>query len=58
MLTHPSFNIKKVYEARLNKPLTKADFDKILNGLKLEDGEIHGDELGYPDPKDKTIKGD
>ncbi len=57
MLTHPSFNIKKVYEARLNKPLTKTDFEKILKGLKLEDGEIHADELGHPDPKDKTIVG-
>lgn len=57
LLTHPSFNIKKVYEAKLNKPLTKNDFDKILNGLKLEDGDIHADQLGFPEPKDKTIVG-
>lgn len=56
-LTHPSFNVKKVYEAKLDKPLTKADFEKILNGLKLEDGEIHADALGYVDPKDKTVIG-
>ncbi|HEV2831463.1 MAG TPA: pseudouridine synthase [Hanamia sp.] len=56
-LTHPSFNIKKVYEARLDKPLTKADFEKILNGLKLEDGEIFADALAYADNKDKSVIG-
>jgi 23S rRNA pseudouridine2605 synthase len=56
-LTHPSFNIKKVYEARLDKPLTKADFEKILNGLQLEDGEIFADALAYADNKDKSIIG-
>lgn len=56
-LTHPSFNVKKVYEAKLDKPLTKADFDKILAGLKLEDGEIFADALGYTDPKDKSVIG-
>jgi 23S rRNA pseudouridine2605 synthase len=56
-LTHPSFNVKKVYEVKLDKPLTKADFEKILNGIKLEDGEIFADALAYADPKDKTIIG-
>jgi 23S rRNA pseudouridine2605 synthase len=56
-LTHPSFNVKKVYEVKLDKPLVKADFEKILNGIKLEDGEIFADALAYTDPKDKTIIG-
>ena len=56
-LTHPSYNIKKVYEVKLDKPLTRADFDKIVNGLKLEDGEIHADALAYSDNKDKSIIG-
>jgi 23S rRNA pseudouridine2605 synthase len=56
-LTHPSFNVKKVYEAKLDKPLTKSDFEKILNGLKLEDGEIFADALAYADAKDKTVIG-
>lgn len=56
-LTHPSFNVKKVYEAKLDKPLTKNDFDKILNGIKLEDGEIFADALAYADSKDKSIIG-
>ena len=56
-LTHPSFGIKKVYEAKLDKPLTKAHFDKIVNGIKLEDGEIHADVLAYADAKDRSIIG-
>ena len=56
-LTHPSFNIKKVYEVKLDKPLAKSDFEKILNGIKLEDGEIFADALAYADSKDKSIIG-
>ena len=56
-LTHPSYNVKKVYEVKLDKPLTRADFDKIVNGLKLEDGEIHADALAYADSKDKSVIG-
>ena len=56
-LTHPSFNVKKVYEVKLDKPLTKADFEKILNGIKLEDGEIFADALAYADAKDKSVIG-
>lgn len=56
-LSHPSYNITKIYEAKLDKVLSKTDFDKILNGLKLEDGEIKADSLGYVDPKDKSIIG-
>ncbi|MEP6584304.1 MAG: pseudouridine synthase [Ginsengibacter sp.] len=56
-LTHPSFNVKKVYEAKLDKPLSKADFEKILSGIKLDDGEIFADALGYADSKDKSVIG-
>ena len=56
-LTHPSYNVKKVYEAKLDKPLTKAHFDKIVNGITLEDGEIHADVLAYADSNDKSIIG-
>ncbi len=56
-LTHPSFNVKKVYEAKLDKQLTKTDFEKILNGIKLEDGEIFADALAYADAKDKSVIG-
>lgn len=56
-LSHPSYNITKVYEAKLDKPLAKADFDKILSGLQLEDGEIKADTLAYADARDKSVIG-
>lgn len=56
-LSHPSFEIKKVYEAKLDKVLTKGDFDKILKGLILEDGQVFVDSLAYADSKDKSIIG-
>ncbi len=56
-LSHPSYNITKVYEVKLDKNLTKADFDKISTGLTLEDGEIKADSLAYADSKDKSIIG-
>jgi 23S rRNA pseudouridine2605 synthase len=56
-LSHPKNLIKKIYEVRLDKQLTKADFEKLQVGLTLEDGFIMPDALGYTDPKDKTIIG-
>ena len=56
-LSHPSYEIKKVYEVKLDKPFTRADFDKVLKGITLEDGMIHADVLAYADSKDKSIIG-
>lgn len=53
-LAHPSHEIKKVYHVTLDKAVTKADFDKIANGVTLEDGPAHVDVLAYADPKDRT----
>ncbi|MGN6510481.1 MAG: pseudouridine synthase [Chitinophaga sp.] len=52
-LAHPKHNIKKIYHVELDKPLTKADFDKIIGGVTLEDGLALVDALGYVDNKDK-----
>ncbi|HQV07138.1 MAG: pseudouridine synthase [Chitinophagaceae bacterium] len=52
-LTHPSHEIKKVYQVTLDKALTKADFEKILFGIQLEDGLIKADALAYSDARDK-----
>lgn len=54
-LAHPKHEIKKIYHVSLDKPLTKADFDKIIGGgVNLEDGVANVDVLAYADPKDKT----
>jgi 23S rRNA pseudouridine2605 synthase len=57
MLSHPSYEIKKIYEAKLDKPLTKNDFEKIVKGIKLEDGLINVDSLAYADARDKSVIG-
>ena len=46
-LTHPSYKKKKVYQVSLDKPLTRADMDRIAEGITLEDGEIYADEISY-----------
>lgn len=56
-LSHPSYAVKKIYEVRLDKPVTKTDFEKIAAGITLEDGFIQPDAIGYPDAKDKSIVG-
>ncbi len=56
-LSHPSYEIKKIYEVKLDKNLTKTDFDKILTGLTLEDGPVLVDSLAYADSKDKSVIG-
>ena len=56
-LSHPSYNITKVYEVKLDKDLTKNDFEKILNGLTLEDGLVTVDSLAYADSRDKSVIG-
>ena len=56
-LTHPSFEVKKIYEVTLDKPVTKKDLESILSGITLEDGLVTADAVGYTDPKDKTVVG-
>jgi 23S rRNA pseudouridine2605 synthase len=56
-LSHPSYMVKKIYEVRLDKPLQKKDFEKIAEGIQLEDGFVAPDVLAYADAKDKSIIG-
>ena len=46
-LTHPSYEIKKIYEVTLDKPVTKADMEAIAAGVTLEDGFIAADAVSY-----------
>lgn len=56
-LSHPRHEVKKVYEVRLDRPLTKTDMDKIASGITLEDGFIAPDIIAYADAQDKSIVG-
>ena len=51
-LTHPSYDKKKIYQVSLNKPLAQEDYDSILSGVLLSDGEVRADELEYIDADD------
>lgn len=51
-LTHPSYDKKKIYQVNLDSDLKQEDFDKVLSGVVLTDGEIAADELEYIDDKD------
>lgn len=54
-LTHPSHNIRKIYHVGLDKAIKKVDFDKVIDGLELEDGKIFVDAISYADDgKDKA----
>ncbi len=52
-LTHPKFLKKKVYHVYLDKAVTQHDLQQIVDGIELEDGEIHADAAEYANPTDK-----
>lgn len=54
-LTHPSYMKKKIYQVALDKPLTKADMERITEGVMLEDGPIHADQISYVGDSRKDV---
>ena len=56
-LTHPSYDKKKIYQVALDRPLSQEDYDKILTGIELSDGEVKADELEFIDENDKSRLG-
>ena len=55
-LSHPSNEIKKIYQVTLDKSLTAKDEEEILEGLTLEDGDAKVDDLQVLS-KDRNILG-
>ena len=51
-LTHPSYDKKKIYQVILDRELSQEDYDKVLTGIELSDGEVSADELEYIDATD------
>ena len=49
-LTHPSHNIRKIYQVELDKPITDEHFEAIKKGIELEDGPIKPDALSIVTP--------
>ncbi len=53
-LTHPKYEVKKIYHVILDKSLSKADFEQIINGVTLEDGFVKVDSMDYVDGRPKS----
>ena len=51
-LTHPSHGAKKIYSISLDKPLSKAHFAELAQGIELEDGPIKADEISQVEAQD------
>ena len=56
-LTHPKFLKKKIYHVYCDKNVTKADLDQIVQGITLDDGEVHADAAAYASDTDKSQVG-
>jgi len=52
-LSHPSHEIKKVYQVVLDRPVLEADFTKIKNGVVLDDGPAPVNQLAYLETKNE-----
>lgn len=57
-LTHPSFGARKIYHVELDKPLTKNDMQALVDGIELEDGFTHFDDIQFVEYfNDKKVVG-
>jgi 23S rRNA pseudouridine2605 synthase len=54
-LSHPSYKVKKVYKVVLDRPLSQADFQRILEGVPLEEGRAQVDNLAVVSDDRKTV---
>jgi 23S rRNA pseudouridine2605 synthase len=46
-LTHPKHGVRKLYHVTLDKPISKNDLLKIMQGIELEDGMIKPDKIDF-----------
>lgn len=56
-LTHPKYDKKKIYQVTLDHDLEEKDFEKIQEGITLEDGEIKVDEIAFVKEEDRKTVG-
>lgn len=54
-LSHPSYEVRKIYHVILDKPMSEEDLQKIRQTLTLEDGEAPVDKVIF-DEADKSKK--
>lgn len=56
-LLHPSKVKKKIYQVSLDKPVSEEHMRQLVEGIILEDGEIHADAVSYIDEENLAIVG-
>lgn len=57
-LTHPSSNIYKIYQVELDKPVSREDMRKMMEGITLDDGPVRVDDVQYVEGlNDKRVVG-
>ncbi len=56
-LTHPSFNVRKIYHVVLDRKLSGEDMQTIIDGIRLEEGVAIVDSISYIDGKPKNEVG-
>lgn len=56
-LMHPSHKVLKVYEATLDRNITREDMNAISAGVELDDGFVQVDAVAWPDPVKKNVVG-
>ncbi|MCX5923462.1 MAG: pseudouridine synthase [Candidatus Dependentiae bacterium] len=54
-LAHPKFNISKTYQVTTHKPVTQEHLDRLLKGIRLEDGFMQVDSAKYVSPKARDV---
>ncbi|UOU97563.1 rRNA pseudouridine synthase [Chryseobacterium daecheongense] len=56
-LTHPSFNVKKIYHVTLDRKLSTEDMKTIAEGIRLEEGVATVDQISFIEGKPKNEVG-
>ena len=51
-LTHPKYGARKIYHVFLDKPLTRADMQKVAEGIMIDDEKITPDAVEYAGKSD------
>jgi 23S rRNA pseudouridine2605 synthase len=56
-MTHPSFEIKKIYRAKLDRRPSKEHLLQWIEGVTLEDGIMSFEQIGFVQDEDDTVVG-
>ncbi len=56
-LTHPKYEVEKIYKVTLDQPVKGADLKQLVQGIKLDDGPAVADEASYVEGERKNVIG-